>query len=94
MVLVRGSRHCHFPSSAAAITWQRSAESIHRDKTALCLHTKFNRGSPHLHRRARGGGSGKRFGGRRDLKMENFVNRRSSFKGKRENYECGENALS
>lgn len=54
MVLVQRSCHCHFPSSAAAITWQLSAESIHCDKTALCLHTKFNCGSPHLRRRGRG----------------------------------------
>lgn len=59
MVLVQGSCHCHFPSSAAAITWQLSAESIHCDKTALCLHTKFNRGSPHLrHRGVEGGFAG------------------------------------
>lgn len=50
MMLVWWSRRCHFPSSAAAVTWQPSEGSILGDKAALCLHTEFNHGLPHLHR--------------------------------------------
>lgn len=50
MMLVWRSRRCHFPSSAAAVTWQPSERSIRCDEAALCLHTEFNHGSPHLQR--------------------------------------------
>lgn len=47
---VQRSWFCHFPSSAATITWQPSAASTHCVRATLCLHTEFNHSSPHLHR--------------------------------------------
>lgn len=40
MLCVWRSRRCHFPSSAAAVTWRPSERSIRRDKAALCLHNR------------------------------------------------------
>lgn len=72
---VQKSCLCHFPSSAATVTWQPSTASIHCDRETLCLHTEFNHSSPHLHcrdgsedggkGRVYGGNDGKRLGGRR-----------------------------